>query len=340
VTPARRSWFALAALAVVAATEAHAASSPFGIATPDSSGGAWFGGPLGPVFAWIAVHQAHFYKALTAALGDLKANPAGIWLLFGISFAYGIFHAAGPGHGKAVITSYLVASGESARRGIVLSFMAAAVQAASAIIIVAIGAIVLKVSATAMTLATDWIEIVSYAAIAHFGAFLLWSKIRGEHHHHHHHSVPMADIDDGHDHHHDHDHDHGHEHHHGEDGHDHRYGGPLPARRGWLARPWAAVLSVGIRPCSGALIILVFALSQGLFAAGVAATFVMALGTGLTVAALATLAVSAKGVALRLAGTGGSVAVLARGVEIAGAALVLLLGLLLLGGALAAGLPG
>jgi ABC-type nickel/cobalt efflux system permease component RcnA len=66
----------------------------------------------------------------------------------------------------------------------------------------------------------------------------------------------------------------------------------------------------------------------------------MALGTGLTVAALATVAVSAKGVALRLAGTGGSVAVLARSVEIAGAAVVLLLGLLLLGGALAAGLPG
>ena len=100
------------------------------------------------------------------------------------------------------------------------------------------------------------------------------------------------------------------------------------------------MLSVGVRPCSGALIILVFALSQGLFAAGIAATLVMAMGTGLTVAALATLAVSARGVALKLAGTDGAVAVLGRGIEIAGAAAVLLLGLLLLGGALSAGLPG
>ena len=102
-------------------------------------------------------------------------------------------------------------------------------------------------------------------------------------------------------------------------------------------RSWSAVLSVGVRPCSGAIIILVFAWSQALFAAGVAATFIMALGTGLTVAALATLAVSAKGIALRLAdaGTGGAAVLLvARGIEIAGAAAVLLLGLFLLGGAL------
>jgi nickel/cobalt transporter (NicO) family protein len=63
----------------------------------------------------------------------------------------------------------------------------------------------------------------------------------------------------------------------------------------------AAVLSVGMRPCSGALIVLVFALSQGIFWAGVASTFVMALGTAITVAALAVLAVGAKGIARRLA---------------------------------------
>jgi ABC-type nickel/cobalt efflux system permease component RcnA len=320
------------------AAGAHAAQSPFGIATPDSTGGAWFGGPLGPVFAWIAVHQSHFYKALTSALGDLKTNPAGVWLLFGLSFAYGVFHAAGPGHGKAVISSYLIASGHSARRGIGLSFLSALVQAMSAIIIVAIGAIVLKVSATAMTFATDWIEIVSYGAIAIFGAWLLWTKIRGDHHHHHHHhhAVGADAVDE--DHRHDLDHDHGHDHHDRDNGHDHHR--PPAQQAGWLARPSTAVLSVGIRPCSGAIIVLVFALSQGLFVAGIAATLVMALGTGLTVAALATLAVSAKGLALRLAGENGSVAMLARGVEIAGAAAVLLLGLLLLGGALSAGMPG
>jgi len=105
-------------------------------------------------------------------------------------------------------------------------------------------------------------------------------------------------------------------------------------------RAWSTIMAVGIRPCSGAIIVLVFALSQGLFLAGVAATFAMALGTGLTVAAIATLAVSARGVAVRIAGVDSpATARLVKGAEIAAAALVLLLGLALLGGSLVNGLP-
>src|SRR6202048_5233574 len=117
----------LAAAGCIMSIAAHAATSPFGIATPDTSG-SYFGGPLGPVFAWVAVHQAAFYRSLTAALASLKANPAGLWLLLGLSFAYGVFHAVGPGHGKAVISSYLMANQETARRGIVLSFASALMQ--------------------------------------------------------------------------------------------------------------------------------------------------------------------------------------------------------------------
>jgi nickel/cobalt exporter len=65
----------------------------------------------------------------------------------------------------------------------------------------------------------------------------------------------------------------------------------------------AVVFSVGIRPCTGAILVLVFALTQGLFWAGVAATFAMALGTALTVAVLATLALGSRELALRLGGT-------------------------------------
>jgi ABC-type nickel/cobalt efflux system permease component RcnA len=378
-----RALIVLATAVTLSSAAAHAAMSPFGIATPDATGG-FFGGPLGPVFAWVAVHQAAFYRSLTAALSSLKTSPAGLWLFFGLSFAYGVFHAVGPGHGKAVISSYLMASGESVRRGIALSFLAALVQAASAILIVLIGTIMLRVTATTMTAATDKIEIASYALITLFGAWLLWAKLRGgDHHHHHHHFVPGTTgrghdaHDDGHDHDHTRDHDrdrheprqdeghaghaHHHDHHHG-DGcdHDHAHGhdhgiAPAPADHAGRAatslavshpagavtrgftRAWSAVLSVGIRPCSGAIIILVFAWSQGLFAAGVGATLVMSLGTGLTVATLAALAVSARGVALRLAegGTGATIALrFARGIEIAGAAAVLILGIVLLGGAL------
>jgi ABC-type nickel/cobalt efflux system permease component RcnA len=93
------------------------------------------------------------------------------------------------------------------------------------------------------------------------------------------------------------------------------------------------VLAAGLRPCAGALVVLVFALSQGLFAAGIAATFAMALGTAVTTSAIAALAVFAKAAALRLAGgrrMGGAVAVAL--VELLAAAFVLVLGASLLAG--------
>jgi len=318
---------ALAGLALVAAAGVAHAASPFGIATPDS-GGAAFGGPLGPLFMWIAQRQQEFYATLTATLKTIKENGAAVWLLFAVSFAYGVFHAAGPGHGKAVISAYLVSSGESVKRGIALSFAAAFVQAITAVLVVGIAAGLFRVTAMTMTAATDWFEILSYALIVAVGAWLLWSKaFHSGHHHRHHHPVAEALHDDDHDH-------HEHDEHRDHDHHAH-------APQGMLARGWSAILAVGIRPCSGAIIVLVFALSQGLFLAGVGATFVMAIGTGVTVAALASLAVSARGLAVRLAGASSATAArVVHAAEIVAAAGVMIFGLLLLGGALVNGLPG
>jgi ABC-type nickel/cobalt efflux system permease component RcnA len=120
-------------------------------------------------------------------------------------------------------------------------------------------------------------------------------------------------------------------------GHNH---GPLPqelAGPGGWARGLGAIFAVGLRPCSGAILVLVFALAQGLFWAGIAATFVMGLGTAITVAAIAVVAVSAKGLARRIAGQGdGAGAVFLRGVEFAAAGVVLVFGAGLLLGYLAA----
>lgn len=111
----------------------------------------------------------------------------------------------------------------------------------------------------------------------------------------------------------------------------HELGGP----DGWK-RGLSAIVAVGLRPCSGAIILMVFALSQGLLWAGVVATFVMGLGTAITVAAIATLAVSAKAFARRFAtdevGYGG---VLVRGLEVGAAVLILAFGILLLAGYIA-----
>jgi ABC-type nickel/cobalt efflux system permease component RcnA len=344
------SILAALALAFAAKSALAANSGPFGITTPDGSVN--FGGPLGPFFLWVSSWQTTFYRALTAALTSLKENPLGVWLLLALSFGYGVFHAVGPGHGKAVITSYLVSSGESAKRGVAISFAAALVQATVAIVIVAGGALILRFTAMQITSATDWLEAGSYALIALVGAWLLWSKsFGGGHHHHHHHFLPGDGHDhgdhghdhDGHDHDHVHSHDdHDHQHHdHGHDhGHDHHHAVKAPATRSPLLRAWSAILAVGVRPCSGAIIVLVFALSQGLFAAGIASAIVMGVGTGLTVAMLAALAVGARGVAVRLAGTSAAAGVRAvRGLEIVAAAVVMLFGLIMLGGAIAGGLP-
>jgi nickel/cobalt exporter len=117
-----------------------------------------------------------------------------------------------------------------------------------------------------------------------------------------------------------------------------------PTRACWrsrsLCRALAAILAVGVRPCSGAIIVLVFALSQGLLLAGIASVLVMALGTSITVSSLAVLAVSAKDVALRVARADSVVTErVVRALEICLAGFVLFLGLTLLGGALAGGLP-
>ncbi len=95
----------------------------------------------------------------------------------------------------------------------------------------------------------------------------------------------------------------------------------------------STVVAAGARPCSGAILVLVFALSQGIFLAGIAATVVMAFGTAITTAALAATAVLAKTIALRLVGSqDGRGALVARSLEVVAALLVLAVGLSLLFG--------
>ncbi|PIT00730.1 nickel transporter [Bradyrhizobium nitroreducens] len=314
------------------------------------------------IIGWLLAKQSEFYRQMSATIRAAKSDGSAVWTLLFISFAYGIFHAAGPGHGKAVIASYLVANRETARRGIALSFASALMQSLVAILIVGISAWILNATAKTMCKAEGVIEIASYALIALFGLRLVWVKgrtfiralqavqpvpaIAGVPHHHDHHHHHDAHDHHGHDHHqHDHGHDHAHAHaHHGHDhvhdehcGHSH---GPTPSELagpgGWR-RGFAAILTVGIRPCSGAILVLVFALAQGLFWAGIAATFLMGLGTAITVAAIAVVAVSAKDIAARLsAGRDGGGALFMRGIEFAAAAVVLLFGAGLLLGYVAA----
>ena len=142
-----------------------------------------FGGPrppaepqVGGIIGWILAKQSEFYREMSATIRAAKSDGSAVWTLLGISFAYGIFHAAGPGHGKAVISSYLVANEETARRGIVLSFASALLQALVAVALVAVLAWLLSSTAKTMCSAEKAIEIASYGLIAAFGARLVWTK--------------------------------------------------------------------------------------------------------------------------------------------------------------------
>ena len=381
--------------AIAAAMTAHA-QSPLGIGTaepsimPNSSG----------LLAFVNDQQQAFYRALTGALKAMREDPAKLWTLIGLSFAYGVFHAAGPGHGKAVISSYMIANEVALRRGILLSFLSSMLQGLTAIGVVGLAYIVLRGTTVTMTDATRYLELASYLLVAGFGAWLLWRKLKARltgadphahhghdhsgHHHGHSHShddhhghghahdvhdhahdhnharqghghghaphaaqalasadanAHVAELHHTHDHDHDHDHDHEHDHaahhHHAHGevcatcGHSHAPDPTLIAGKDFsLREAWSAVVAVGLRPCSGALLVLSFSLLNGLYLGGILSVFAMAIGTAITVAALASAAVLAKGLALRFAGSSRADTV-GFAIEIAGAALVMLLGIVL-----------
>src|SRR5579871_6290169 len=295
-----------------------------------------FGGSAGLVPSsgftrWILAEQAQFYRALSSSVSAAKTDGYAAFGLAWLSFLYGIFHAAGPGHGKAVISSYLIADDATIRRGVVLSFAAAIAQAIAAIALVGIAALLLGATAKAMNETVRYLELGAYGVIVLFGLSLAWRKGRAFF------SALSKRADAEHAHHHDHGHSHDHDHVHDEHcGHSH---GPELSElkgKGWLKRGLTAVLAVGMRPCSGAILVLVFALSQGIFAVGVAATFAMAFGTAITVTAIALLAVWGKGIAVWLTKRpAGGATILIYGVEVAAALMIVAFGGLLFTGMMA-----
>ncbi len=242
--------------------------------------------------------QQAFFRDMGQALRAFKESGTlmASWTLVAVSFLYGIFHAAGPGHGKFVISSYILANGATLRRGVALSFMAAFVQALSAIAIVSVLAVALNAAGIQIRLIAQRFELASGALITLAGLWLLsaylWRRFRSAQP-----ALVPANAGHGHGHHH-HDHDEncgcGHAH----------MPDPRELEKDWsLGKAATIVLAVGIRPCAGAIFILVFALTQGLYWAGVLATFAMSIGTAITVSALATGAVMFRTLTLRYSGS-------------------------------------
>ncbi len=344
----RRLVLLLVGLALAGAAHAQ---SPLGVGSAEPAFS--IGGPLGGFLGWINDYQQTFYRALTGALKAMRDDPWALSGLVGLSFAYGVFHAAGPGHGKAVISSYMIANEVELRRGVAISFISSLLQGLVAVLLVGTAFFLLRGSGITMTAATRAMEIASFALIAAFGAWLLVRKLmvlRAA-------PAPVlagmgnatsprpmrlgptrpavsafqaVDVTD----------------------HDYRGSGdacetcgiahaPDPSLLGGnhfgAREAWSAIVAVGLRPCSGAILVMSFSLLNSLYLGGMLSVLAMSLGTAITVSVLAVLAVTAKDLAVRFAGPGSRTAGrVATGFEIAGALFILLIGLSLLGAALQA----
>jgi|JI10StandDraft_1071094.scaffolds.fasta_scaffold38664_4 nickel/cobalt exporter len=285
---------------------------------------------------WARDKQQNFYRQLSGAIRGLKSSSpmAAGWTLVFLSFLYGVFHAAGPGHGKAVISGWVLATENDLRRGIVIAALSALFQALTAIVIVS--SLLLFVS-SASAMARDvaaFLESASYLMIAGLGLYLAWSGLRPWQQHDHA-PAPVAPK-----------HVHKgmafeivtplrvtHEHVHSPDcgcGHVHLpEAGQLRGDWSW-SRAVALAFAVGLRPCTGALLVLIFSWGLGVYWAGILATLAMGVGVFITISLIAALAVFARSTALRYAGLGNQT--LAR--VVSGLRLVIGLGIAVLGGLL------
>ena len=239
---------------------------------------------------WAALQQRAAQTALAAGLRAVRAGEPGAWItLMGVCASYGFFHAAGPGHGKLLIGGYGAAARVTALRLSTLAVISSLAQALTAIVLVGAGAVVLGWSRARMTdTAEQVLAPASYGAIAMVGLWLAWRGLRRVR------SVraaaPVA-----------------------EDGTCHSCGhahGPSVDQVADLTS-WrdavVIVVSVAMRPCTGAVFLLILCFGLGIPLAGIVGAMVMGLGTASVTVLVAILAVGTRRSAL--AGWSGSGAV-------------------------------
>ena len=157
--------------ASVATAVAQFSPRPFAVA-----GGEGGGGAEGGLTGWLMAEQSWLTHLIAAKVHALHDQPSAAWGLIGLGLAYGVVHAAGPGHGKAVLASYMLANEKSLKRGAVMALMAALLQALIAIALVGAAGYVFRATASQMNHAADWIVLASYCAVAAMGLWLVWRK--------------------------------------------------------------------------------------------------------------------------------------------------------------------
>jgi ABC-type nickel/cobalt efflux system permease component RcnA len=291
----------------------------------------WLGGGAAQVARWAAEGQRDTQDALARALRALQGgHPGATATLLGLCFAYGFFHAAGPGHGKFVIGGFGLAQRVALPRLMALALASSLAQALTAIVLVGGALALVGWGRTQVQGAADrWLALVSAVMVAGLGLWLVWRGL---------HALwamraPPVDLTPGlpdmglgslgHT--------------IGDDGicatcgHAH---GPTPAQmadvRGWRDGLWL-IAGIAARPCTGALFLLILTWQVGLFWAGILGAVTMALGTACITMLVAGASVSLRESALMRAGTGPGVARLMAGAQVLGGGLIALLAITMAG---------
>ena len=245
-------------------------------------------GEWGALVYELQVLQRDLHRGLSDAVRSVEREGLfAVWSLISLSFLYGVFHAAGPGHGKLIIATYLATHESRLKQGIWLAISSALAQGVVAVLLVEATVALLGASFSAANKTALQLESISYALVTLLGGFLMVSAARrlwlGHHHHH----------------------DHNDDHRHEEGTHAHHchahmpVPGDLPERMSLRQTIWI-VLTIGIRPCTGAILVLIFAYVLQLRFAGISAVFAMSIGTAITVAVLAAVSVYARQIAVRM----------------------------------------
>ena len=290
--------------------------------------------PVRSVFRQVAMWQREINSYLAGQLRETSRQggmAAALTVIFA-SFVYGVLHAAGPGHGKLVVASYFTARDAPLRTGILMGSVIALTQAVVAILMVTILAMILGGSQLEIMDRTTLLELASYGLICAIGLYMTYGTLTGK-------AICGHDHGEGHS---GHGHDHGHRHSH----HGHSHGPDPAAKETWLARtaarwlgPQGEVIAIGmvsgVRPCTGSILVLLFAVANGVFILGIIASFMMAAGVAITISALGIGAIVLR---KSVAGDGEDAsparALLGKALSLTGSLAVAVLGGLLFGGAL------
>ena len=282
----------------------------------------WGSGGFDQLAAWAAGEQREFQNQIARSLRAARAEqPEAVATLLTVCFAYGFFHAIGPGHGKVLIGGYGLGRRVAFWRLSAISVLSSLGQAVTAIVLVYTGVLVFQMSRESMVGATEKVMApVSYGAIALIGLWLVFRAVRSfvrrhrtdashaHHDHHHHHDDVCSDC-----------------------GHRHGPSAEDVANVGSLREAIALIAGIAARPCTGALFVLILTWQMGIAMVGIAGTFAMALGTATVTTLVGWTSFGLRGGLLASASATRFASVLAPTIElVAGLLIVVIAGGLLL----------